>query len=226
MRVASNAGFWRRSDHIRPLGQYALVSQRDAAVVNVNACSKILDNLDREVWLITARVGERCSGLIATFVSSASLVPALPRVTVGLAKHHFTHELIQESKTFCMHLIDEQQIDWVWRFGNQSGRDVEKLSGMQISTSAGGSPIVAGAIAWLDCRVESQMDTGDRTVYLAEVLDAHLERTATVLKFKRLLELAPADMLRQMKIAVERDIESDRAAILNWRQRRENCGEQ
>lgn len=193
--------------------------------MSIEDFGNVLDQLDREVWLITVRAGERCSGLIATFVSSASLVPTLPRVTVGLAKHHFTHELIQASNAFCMHLIDEERLDWVWRFGNQSGREVDKLSGLETRTSAGGSPILVGALAWLDCRVESQMDTGDRTVFLAEVLDARLERSATPLTFNRLMKMAPADQLRQMKIAVERDIDSDCAAILKWRRERENGGE-
>ena len=57
------------------------------------------------------------------------------------------------------------------------------------------------------------MDTGDRTVYLAEVLDARIERAATPLTFKRLLELAPADKLREMKLAMERDMELDRADL-------------
>ena len=64
------------------------------------------------------------------------------------------------------------------------------------------------------------MDTGDRTLYLAEVLDAHMMQTATPLTVKRLLELAPADKLRQMNLAMERDIDLDRAAILEWRRQR------
>jgi flavin reductase (DIM6/NTAB) family NADH-FMN oxidoreductase RutF len=190
-----------------------------AIIVSIDAFSEILDRLDRELWLITARTGERSSGLIASYVSSVSLVPTLPRLTIALAKHHFTHELIEASNAFCMHLIGEDKIDWVWRFGNQSGREVDKLRGLATSTSAGGSPILTGALGWLDCRVEARLDTGDRTVYLAEVLDARLEQTATPLTFKRLLELAPAKRLREMKQAVERDVELDRAAILEWRTR-------
>jgi hypothetical protein len=37
------------------------------------------------------------------------------------------------------------------------------------------------------------------------------------LTFKRLLELAPAERLREMKLAMDRDVELDRAAILDWR---------
>jgi hypothetical protein len=41
----------------------------------------------------------------------------------------------------------------------------------------------------------------------------------TPLTFKRLLELAPADRLREMKQAMDRDVALDRAAILDWRRR-------
>jgi flavin reductase (DIM6/NTAB) family NADH-FMN oxidoreductase RutF len=205
----------------------------------MDAFSEIFDRLDRELWLVTARAGERCSGLIATYISRVSLVPDLPRVTIAIAKHHFTHELIEASKAFCMHLLDEESIDWVWRFGIPSGREVDKLQGLATSTGASGSPILSGAPAWLDCRVEARMDTGDRTIFLAEVLDAGRARAKakrgdlrsetvrsqetctqhwTPLTFKRLLELAPPERLREMKQALERDVEVDRAAIVAWRQ--------
>ncbi len=194
--------------------------------MNVDAISSVFNSLDREIWLITARAGDRQSGLIATYVSKASLVPTIPRLTIGLAKHHFTHELIQTSNAFCMHLIDEDHIDWVWNFGISSGREIDKLRGLATSTGVTGSPILAGALAWLDCRVEAQMDTGDRTVYLAEVLDARLAQPTPPLTFKRLLELAPADKLQQMNLAVQRDIDLDHAAILEWRRQQAAIREQ
>jgi flavin reductase (DIM6/NTAB) family NADH-FMN oxidoreductase RutF len=189
--------------------------------MDVDIVSEIFNRLDRELWLITARAGDQRSGLIATYISRASLVPALPRLTVGLAKHHFTRELIEQSKSFCMHLVDEAHIDWVWRFGIRSGRDADKLQGLPSHTGVTGSPILTGALAWLDCRVETQMDTGDRIVYLAEVLDARIELSSEPLMFKRLLELAPADKLQQLKLDMEHDIALDRAAILDWRRNQE-----
>jgi flavin reductase (DIM6/NTAB) family NADH-FMN oxidoreductase RutF len=190
----------------------------------MDAFSEIFERLDRELWLVTAQAGERRSGLIATYVSKASLVPALPRVTIALAKHHFTHELIEASNAFCMHLVDETNIEWVWRFGVPSGRETDKFRGLATSTGASGAPILSDALAWLDCRVENRMDTGDRSVYLAEVLDARSEQTTTPLTFKRLLEMAPADKLREMTATLERDMELDRAAILDWRQGQESGG--
>jgi hypothetical protein len=42
-------------------------------------------------------------------------------------------------------------------------------------------------------------------------------RSATPITFKRLLELAPAERLRELKQALERDMKLDRAAVLEWR---------
>ena len=72
---------------------------------------------DRELWLITASAGERRGGLIATFVSHASLVPELPRILVAVAKQHHTWQLIEASGAFAAHLLSEQNLDFVWRFG-------------------------------------------------------------------------------------------------------------
>src|SRR5262245_37646908 len=108
----------------------------------MDAFSETFERLDRELWLITAQAGERRSGLIATYVSKASLVPALPRVTIALAKHHFTHELIEASNAFCMHLVSEDMIDWVWRFGIPSGRETDKFRGLATSSGASGAPIL------------------------------------------------------------------------------------
>jgi flavin reductase (DIM6/NTAB) family NADH-FMN oxidoreductase RutF len=119
-----------------------------------------------------------------------------------------------------MHLIGEENIDWVWRFGIPTGRDVDKFAGLKTSTGVTGVPLLAGALATVECRVESSLDTGDRTIFLAEVLAAHRNEIAVPLTFHRLLKLAPADRLRELKLGMERDIELDRAAILEWRRNR------
>src|SRR5262249_4807100 len=152
--------------------------------------SALFGSLDHELWLITAAAGDRRGGLIATFVTPASIVPEMPRVLPGLARQHFTHELVQSSGAFPMHPLPETQLDWVWRFALQSGRDADKLAGLDSRPAATGSPILTAAPAWLDCRVEARLDTGDRTIYLAEVLDGARTDPQPVLTVHRLLALA------------------------------------
>jgi flavin reductase (DIM6/NTAB) family NADH-FMN oxidoreductase RutF len=172
--------------------------------------TNILQMLDSDVWLITAAHEKQRAGLIATFVSSASIVPEAPRMLIGIAKQHHTWSVIEASRAFTLHLIDETQIDLVWRFGLQSGHDVDKFVGLS----------KIDAIAWLQCKVETSLDTGDRTIYVGEVVDARRERTAPPLTQKRLLELAPPERLRELRAGMTHDIPIDAAAIRAWRERR------
>jgi flavin reductase (DIM6/NTAB) family NADH-FMN oxidoreductase RutF len=170
----------------------------------------ILRLTDRELWLVTSVHEQRRGGLIATFVSSASIVPELPRMAVGIAKHHHTHGLIAASGAFRLHLLDETQIDLVWRFGLHSGHAIDKFALL---------PEIH-AIAWMDCRVETTLDTGDRTLFLGEVVDSRLVRDAKPLTLQRLLALAPPDKLQALRSGMARDAEIDEAAIRAWRQER------
>src|SRR5436309_1610999 len=95
---------------------------------------------------------------------------------------------IEACQAVVVHLIDETHLDWVWRFGLQTGHATDKFAEMEMAASITGCPRLAGAVAWLDCRVEKSMDTGDRTIYLAEVLDARLEKAVPLLTLKRLLQ--------------------------------------
>src|SRR5690348_16410731 len=110
------------------------------------AVARLFAHVDRELWLVTAAAGPRRGGLIATFVSTASIVPALPRVLVGLAKQHHTWELVEASDAFALHLLGEEHLDWVWRFGLRSGRALDKLEGLDVRPGAAGSPLLSDAL--------------------------------------------------------------------------------
>ncbi|HWB12789.1 MAG TPA: flavin reductase family protein [Pirellulales bacterium] len=187
--------------------------------MDVAAASQIVGLTDRELWIVTARDGQQRGGLVATFVCAASLVEELPRMLIALATQHHTHQLIEASGAFGLHLIAARQLDWVWRFGLQSGRDADKLAGLAQEAGATGAPLLSDAIGWFDCRVESRMETGDRTVYLAEVIAARMNGSETPLTFKELLKIAPAERLEQLKELRERDSRIDAQAIRAWRSR-------
>lgn len=183
------------------------------------AINNVLAQADREIWLVTAGHGTARAGLVATFVNQASIVPEMPRVIVGLAKQHHTWQAVERGGGFVLHLVGEDQVELVWRFGLQSGRDGDKWTGIACEEAATGGPRLAGALAWLDCRVEATLDTGDRSVYVAEVLAGRTEKAGRPLTMRRLLELATPDRLRQLKAGLERDAIVDGAAIRAWRAR-------
>jgi flavin reductase (DIM6/NTAB) family NADH-FMN oxidoreductase RutF len=188
--------------------------------MDVAQVGEVYAQLDPPIWLVTAAAGGRRGGLIATTVAQASIVDVMPRQLITVSRRHHTHELIEASGAFAMHLIDETQLELVWRFGLRSGRDVDKLAVLTARAGATGSPLLADAVAWLDCRVESRMDSGDRTIYLAGVVDGRLQRTEPPLTSRRLFVIAPPDKQEIMSAQYDRDSRLDAAAIERWRDRR------
>jgi flavin reductase (DIM6/NTAB) family NADH-FMN oxidoreductase RutF len=188
--------------------------------MDLTAASTLFAWLSREIWLVTAQADGRRGALIATFVSQASIVPELPRMLVGLAKQHHTWGLVESSGAFALHLLAEQQLDWVWRFGLQSGHTQDKFAGLAVRPGRTGSPLLSAAIGWLDCRVEGRLDGGDRTIYLAEVVEGAVTHFSPPLTIQRLLQIAPPDHLVTLKHQLHADSQIDAEAILRWRAER------
>ena len=187
--------------------------------MDITAASTLFAWLDPELWLVTARAGPRRGGLIATFVSPASIVPDLPRMLLGVAKLHNTWELIEASGAFALHLLGEEQLDLVWRFGLASARDGDKFTGLNWQPGRTGTPLLETAVGWLECRVETKLDVGDRTLYVAEVVQSQVQQFGKPLTQKRLLQIAPADKQSELKRRLHHDGERDEAAIRAWRSR-------
>lgn len=181
------------------------------------AINDVFHLYDPPLWLVTARDGARRGGFIATAVTRASIVPDLPRMLLAVAKHHYTWGLIEASGRFALHLLCADDLQSVRCFGLASGHQVDKFAGLSLSETPNGLPILAGAMSWLDCRVEARMDTGDRTAYLAEVTDGNLLHRGPILTVATLLRDAPEADRAELKRLYACDQTTDREAILAWR---------
>lgn len=179
--------------------------------------SLVFKRVDRPLWLLTAAAAGRRGGLIATFVVEASLVPELPRVLVGLGKNHHTCALVEQSRAFALHLLRDDQIERVWRFALRTGRGEDKLEGLPARPGTTRAPILDDAPSWLDCRVEAVLDTGDRLVFVAEVVAAHAGPVVPLLTVERMIALASVEERAELARQRAHDIEIDRAAIEAWR---------
>lgn len=142
--------------------------------MNPDTVYATLRELTSPVVAVTSHSDGRSNGMIANSATRVSLVPECPRLTFYCFKFHFSHELIESSGRFCLHLLHQDQVSVVDRLGFESGRDQEKLSEIEHSTTEYGLPRIKGAAAVFDCRVINAMDAGPSTIFLGE--SEHFER--------------------------------------------------
>ena len=141
----------------------------------------------------------------------------MPRLAVGIARHHHTWELIAQSRVFAAHLVDETNSGLFWSFGLGSGRERNKFANVRWRRGASGSPVLEDALAWLDCEVEAALDIGDRTIFVAAVIDGGVNGRGAAVTADRLMELAGDERRRRFDEERSRDEKLDAAAIVHWR---------
>jgi flavin reductase (DIM6/NTAB) family NADH-FMN oxidoreductase RutF len=135
------------------------------AAPNLDQIDTILRLVDREVWIVTSAAAGNRGGLTATWVAPASIDAQRPVLLVGIAPNHFTAELIEESHAFVAHLLRVDQTSLAFDFARDSGRQRDKLTGLEFASAVTGVPVLRDCLAWLDCRVFAQYDAGDRLFF-------------------------------------------------------------
>ena len=185
--------------------------------MNLDAINRLIKCVDREVWVVTSAHAGIRSGLLANSVTSVSIVPHLPRMAIALAKQHHTWNVVEASGVLALHLLTADQIDLAWRFGTQSGKQFDKFQDLPWHAGVTGCPIVSEAKGWLECRIEDRFDTGDRTLYLAEVVAGELAESFAPLTQRQLISSASPSQLQTLKSQLAADGEIDARAIAAWR---------
>src|SRR5213594_4484406 len=130
---------------------------------------QLLRNLTSPVVAITSERGGKRNGMIADSAVRASIVPAIPRVSVYVHKFNYSHDLIFETGRYVLHLLRDDQFELIHRLGFTSGRARDKLAGVPHRTGTLGVPVLDDCYAHFECRVANVMDTGSSTCFLGDV---------------------------------------------------------
>jgi flavin reductase (DIM6/NTAB) family NADH-FMN oxidoreductase RutF len=132
------------------------------------------------VTLVTTLVEGQRYGVTASSFSSVSLDP--PLVSVCLARTAFAHDLVRDVGSFGVTILGKDHADLGQRFARYEP-GVDRFAEREWVTATTGSPLLADALGWLDCRVVHAYDGGDHTIFVGEVLAADTPRTTSPLLY-------------------------------------------
>lgn len=111
------------------------------------------------ITVITTMHDERPIGFACQSFAALSLEP--PLVLFCPTKVSRSWQAIEATGRFCVNILHENQRHVSARFGS---REPDKFAGIEWGPSPLGSPIIAGALAHIDCTVASVHDGGDHHV--------------------------------------------------------------
>ncbi|OAI38655.1 hypothetical protein AYO38_01970 [bacterium SCGC AG-212-C10] len=107
---------------------------------------------------------------ICVSVFGASIVPEKPRLLVVLSNTNYTTELVAASETLGVTVLAEGQLGLLEPLGLRSGRDGDKLAGLEFSLTDAGDPYFADGVGMAASSVIETYDCGDSTAFLCAVV--------------------------------------------------------
>ena len=137
---------------------------------------RVLWTMPYGLYVLGSRAGDRRNGMTLNWVTQVSFDPKL--IAVSVEKEAFTHELIAEGGVFSLNLVDREDRAIVRKFTKPVEVDLEArtLNGFAFHDGLSGAPVLDQAVACVDCVVRQQVDVGDHTLFLGEVVDAGFQK--------------------------------------------------
>lgn len=125
-----------------------------------------LRRLAAGVTVVTASVDGRRRGMTASSFAAVSIDP--PLVSVAIDARHAIHPLLASpGVVFAVNVLAEDQAALSQRFAFVE--DEDRFAEGAWRTAVTGAPVLADALAWLDCRPWTSFAAGTHTIHVGEV---------------------------------------------------------
>jgi flavorubredoxin/flavin reductase (DIM6/NTAB) family NADH-FMN oxidoreductase RutF len=151
------------------LGQWL---SRDKAIKQMKSLDSDLDKamgrLSGGLYIITAQKGEVKGAMLASWVVQASFEPL--GISIAVAKDRAIESLMQVGDRFVLNVLEEDNYQALMKhFLKRFKPGEDRFAGVNTQTASNGSPILADALAYLECEVLSRMECSDHWVVYSKV---------------------------------------------------------
>ena len=136
--------------------------------------TKALHKINYGLYVVTSKSGDKINGQIANTVIQVTSEP--PTIAVSINKQNYTHEFIKASRSLTVNVLDQETgMVFIGRFGFRCGRDIEKFDGIKHRLTQSGNPVLEEhCMAFLEVKVEKEIDMGTHTIFIGEVTDGEM----------------------------------------------------
>ncbi|MBE9053703.1 diflavin flavoprotein [Nostocales cyanobacterium LEGE 11386] len=118
--------------------------------------------------VVTAKQGDISSAMLASWVSQASFNP--PGLTIAVAKDRALELLMHSGNKFVLNILQEgNHIGLMKHFLKPFGPGQDRFANVTAEATENGSPILTDALAYLECSVQTRMESGDHWLVYATV---------------------------------------------------------
>jgi flavorubredoxin/flavin reductase (DIM6/NTAB) family NADH-FMN oxidoreductase RutF len=145
---------------------------RDRAVKQMKAMDNDLDRalgrLSGGLYIITAKKGDISSAMLASWVAQASTDP--PGISIAVAKDRAIESFMHVGDRFVLNVLEEGNYQSLMKhFLKRFAPGADRFAGIKTYPATNGSPILAEALAYVECEVLSRMECSDHWIVYSKV---------------------------------------------------------
>jgi flavin reductase len=119
------------------------------------------------VTIITLDLDGEVHGMTANALASVSLDPPLLLVCVDQAAR--THAHLHAKKRFGVNILAQDQRAISEYYARPVEEQLKKEPSARFDRTRHGTPVLSGALTYLECRLQWAHNAGDHTIFIAEV---------------------------------------------------------
>lgn len=126
------------------------------------------------LYIVATRDEGRPVGFVGSFVMQVGFDPPTLAVAIGRDRAHLA--AIRRSGRFAVSILDGASSGLMGPFFKRYEEGKSAFDEVDHADSPGGQPVLAGALAWLDCAVTGEHEVGDHIVVFGAAEHAELVR--------------------------------------------------
>ena len=137
---------------------------RDRTIKQIKAINseleKALGRLSSGLYILTTQKGNLSSAMLASWVAQASFKPL--GITVLVARDRAIESLLHPGDHFVLNILEEGNYQRLMKhFLQRFAPGADRFEGVKTYSAKNDCPILADALAYLECEVKSRMECGD-----------------------------------------------------------------
>lgn len=129
---------------------------------------KALGRVPSGLFVLTSKYNDKASAMLASWVQQAAFEP--PAVSVAVARQRWISDLIRRSGRMALSIIPKDDTALMKHYARGLSETDDPFDGVRTMDAPSGVPVLADAVAFLDCRLVQTVDFGaDHEMFLAEI---------------------------------------------------------
>ncbi|NJD06996.1 MAG: flavin reductase [Methylococcaceae bacterium] len=137
-----------------------------------SSLAELFGRISQGVYVVGVAAGERRNAFTAAWVMQTSFDP--PMVALSINPAHSSFQLLEQGRNFTVNVLADDQLGLAAHFGKPASAD--KLAGQAWRPAPGGAPILRDALAWLDCRLDAVVNSGDHRLVTGVATGGSIQR--------------------------------------------------